>query len=249
MSSSSNLTQKCSVYVVEPHPVAAEHLAAILRRNPAIEIIFSGINLPTEATLSEKSSVVIVDAGALPFPLVPYLRTLRTLVADANILVIGKRASDDELCRLLFRGVKGFVSYNDVDGQLGSAVDTLFRGHAWVSPQVLDRYLMMSSALPSRERYGQGDFSPREGEIIALLQRRLSDKEISSVLGISEHTVRFHLQNIFNKIGAHDRYSVIEWARTTGPVGPGNATKTDQCAFGRWQVSTRVLAKSRVAGY
>ncbi len=75
---------------------------------------------------------------------------------------------------------------------------------------------MLSSGLSRRERSGQGAFSSRENEIVGLLQRRLCDKEISSALGISERTVRFHLQNLFQKLGVHDRYSVVEWARATG---------------------------------
>jgi LuxR family transcriptional regulator of csgAB operon len=168
---------------------------------------------------------------------------VRGLFTDAQILVIGKRVSEDELCRILFHGVRGFVTYDQVDEQICSAVDALFRGHTWVSPQVLDRYLILSSGLPSHERYGQGALSPRESEIIGLLQRRLCDKEISSVLGVSEHTVRFHLQNIFNKLGVHDRYSVIEWARTAGLAGPENAAKTDQRAPRRRRVGSRVLRK------
>ena len=124
------------------------------------------------------------------------------------------------------------------------SVDALIRGHAWVSPEVLDRYLMVSSALAGREPNGRSAFSPRESEIIGVLQRRLSDKEISSVLGISKHTVRFHLQNIFNKLAVHDRYSVIEWARTPGLAVPENAPKTCQRAPGGRRVGLQVLRKA-----
>lgn len=159
-SSSLKLSQKRTVYVVEPHPVAAEHLATALRRDPTLGVILSGVNLPAEADLSEKSSVVIIDADALPFPLVPYLRTVRELFTDAQILVIGKRVPDDDLCRILLQGVRGFVAYDEVDKQISSAVEALFRGRTWVRPQVLDRNMILSSALSSRERNEQGALSP-----------------------------------------------------------------------------------------
>ena len=244
MSSSSNPVQKHTVFLVEPNPIAARHLAAALKRDQALRVIPAGFDLPTDPASSEKSSVVIVDEEALPFPLFSYLRTVRALVSDARILIIGRRASDEELCRLLFHGVKGLVTYDNIDEQLCRAVDALIRGHAWVSPEVLDRYLMLSSSLPGREQTGGGAFSPRESEIIGLLQRRLSDKESSSVLGVSEHTVRFHLENIFNKLGVRDRYSVIELLRTAGLAGPESGEKTGQRARERKPVGSRALQKA-----
>lgn len=244
MNSPSELDRKRSVYVVEPHPVAACHLATALKRIPALEAIPSGINLPNGAVLSKKSSLLIVDADALPFPLVPYLRTVRVQFPDAQILVIGKRLPDDELCRILLRGVRGFVAYDQVDKQLCPAVDALFRGRTWVQPEVLDRYLILSSTLSSYGRYVQGALSPRESEIVGLLHRRLCDKEISSALGISEHTVRFHLQNIFDKLGVHDRYSAVEWARRPGLAGIEGPAKTAQRAPGRRRGGTQLSPKA-----
>jgi DNA-binding NarL/FixJ family response regulator len=76
---------------------------------------------------------------------------------------------------------------------------------------------MLSSGLGKQKRREHSALSPRESEIVGLLQRRLSDKEIGCALGISERTVRFHLHNIFEKLGVHDRYGVVDFARTAGP--------------------------------
>jgi two-component system response regulator NreC len=226
MGGPSELKQKRTVYVVEPHPLAAEYLAAALRRNPAIEIIPSGVNLPTDAILSSKSSVLIVDGDALPLPPVAYLRTVREALPGVQILVVGKRASDDELCRLLLRGVRGFLACDEIERRVCEAVEALFKGHTWAPPAVLDRFVILSTSLSGRQRLGQGALSSRESDVVSLLQRRLCDKEISSLLGISERTVRFHLQNVFNKLGVHDRHSVIEWVRTEGAAPLNDAPNT-----------------------
>lgn len=106
-----HLSQKRRVYVVESHALAARYLTTIFGRDPALEVILSGLNPPTDARLSSESAVLIVDADAFPVPVVPYLRTVRTLFADPRVPVIGKGVSGDELCRLLFQGVGGFVSF------------------------------------------------------------------------------------------------------------------------------------------
>lgn len=218
MIGTSEFSQKRLVYVVEPHPVAAEHLVGALRRNPALEVILSGVNHAPNVTLPKESIFLIVDADALPFPLSVYLHNVKAEHPDTQILVIGKRISDDDLCRMLFEGVGGFVSYDCIDAEICKAVDAVLRVGVYAAPAILQRYVRLSASLASRKLGEHGTFTPRENEVLGLLQRRLCDKEISSALGISERTVRFHLQNIFNKLGVHDRYQVIEWERSAGPT-------------------------------
>jgi DNA-binding NarL/FixJ family response regulator len=244
MNTASELGQKHLVYVVEPHPVAADYLATALTRNPALEVILSSVNLPSDAALSNKSSVLIVDADALPLPLVPYLCTVRTVFRDAQILVIGKGVSDDELCRLLFQGVSGYVNYERIEAEICKALDAVFGGGVWASPAVLQRYVRLSSAGAGHEPSPHGALSPREKEIGGLLQRRLCNKEISGALGISERTVRFHIENIFDKLGVRDRYSVMELLRTAGLAGPEKAEKTDQRAHQRKRAGPQVLRQA-----
>ena len=244
MNSASKLSQKRLVYVVEPHPVAACYLATALKRNPALELLLSSVNLPSDAALANKSSVLVVDANALPVPLVPYLRTVRTVFRDAQILVIGKGVSDDELCRLLFQGVSGYVNYERIEAEICKALDAVFRGGVWAPPAVLQRYVRLSSALADRKPSEHGALSPREKEIAGLLQRRLCNKEIACALDISERTVRFHLENIFNKLGVRDRYSVIELLRRAGLAGPEKAEKTDQRTHERKRAGWRVFRKT-----
>jgi DNA-binding NarL/FixJ family response regulator len=213
--------ERSVVYVVEPHPLAACHLALALKRNPALEVILSDINLPTDAALSNKRSILIIDADALPFPLAPFLHTLRIPLGDAQILVIGNRVPDEKLCRLLFHGVRGFVAYDKVEQEICAAVDALLGGHMWHAPQVLERYAMLSSALAKQDGGKHAALSPRESEVVGLLQRRLSNKEIGCALGISERTVRYHLHNVFEKLGVHDRWSVVEWGRAAARAHSG----------------------------
>lgn len=205
--------EKCLVYVVERHPIAARHLAMILSANRALEVVLSDVDLRANPTLSRRISVLVIDGGALPFPLAAFLRTARTVFADAPTLVIGNRLSDEDLCRLLFHGVKGCITYDKVEQELSAAVEALVTGRVWAPRRVLERYVMLSSATANDKRGEHDAFSPRESEVMGLLQRRLSNKEIGGALGISERTVRFHLQNIFAKLGVHDRYSIVELAQ------------------------------------
>lgn len=201
------------VRLVEAHPVAASHLAMILGRDPALHVVVSGTNLSSHPAPCDNPSVVIVDLDSLPFEPAAFLHTLKATFINARMLAIGNRFPDDELCRLLFRGTHGFVSYDKIGENLCEAVDALSRGHLWFDAPVLERYAMLSPALRKEKVRGHGILSAREAQVAGLLDRRLSDKEIGCTLGISEHTVRFHLQHIYAKLGVHNRYSAIETMR------------------------------------
>jgi DNA-binding NarL/FixJ family response regulator len=190
----------------------------LLNREPPLEAVLCDVSLPGNASLSSKPSILIIDADALPFPLLPFLRTARTAFGDAPILVIGKRLSDEGLRGLVLHGVRGFIIYENVEQEICAAAEAVLRGRMWYPPQVLERCAMLSSALARRNWGERGALSPRESEVIGLLQRRLSNKEIGCALGISERTVRFHLHNIFQKVGVQGRYGLVDFARDAGPA-------------------------------
>jgi len=231
MGSPTQRREKYLVYIVERHPIAARHLEMVLNANRALEVVLSDVDLRANATLSRNISVLVIDGSALPFPLAAFLRTARTVFADAPTLVIGNRLSDDDLCRLLFHGVKGYVAYDKVEQEVCAAVEAVVAGRVWAPRRVLERYVMLTSAAVNEKRGGHNALSPRENEVMGLLQRRLSNKEIGGALGISERTVRFHLQNIFAKLGVHDRYSVVELARGADSTESDDETPTRKTAL------------------
>ena len=63
--------------------------------------------------------------------------------------------------------------------------------------------------LQERQNVAAGKLSEREMEVLKLLKKGGSDKRLARQLGLSEHGVRFHLKNIFKKLGVHDRLSAI----------------------------------------
>ena len=80
-----------------------------------------------------------------------------------------------------------------------------------------------SARLGKSRSAGPGILTAREGLIIGLLQRRLSNKEIGAALGISENTVKFHLSNIYRKLGVANRTQATRFAYAHGLVAPAPA--------------------------
>jgi DNA-binding NarL/FixJ family response regulator len=105
--------------------------------------------------------------------------------------------------RWLLRGVWGVVAYDRYEGELGRALETLASGQLWVPASVIMQYLRIEKThclLPSAST-----LTEREEEILGLLMRRLSNKEIASILRITPRTVKFHVGNILHKLQATSR--------------------------------------------
>ena len=109
--------------------------------------------------------------------------------------------------RLLPLGIHGFVGYPQIAEQLAEAVHCVAEGRLWISSSVLEAYARQSitslntvSQLPRPQGITQ-----RESEVIELVKRRLSNKEIGEILNIRESTVKFHLSNVFSKLQINGR--------------------------------------------
>jgi DNA-binding NarL/FixJ family response regulator len=120
---------------------------------------------------------------------------------------------DEELLRLVLQGVRGFISYNTARSELPRAIRVVAEGHLWINRAILDKLPDYRQSLSVGRNDSRPRLTPREGAFVDMLQQRLSNKEIASKLAISERTVKFHLKNLFTKLGVHDRYSAADLAR------------------------------------
>jgi DNA-binding NarL/FixJ family response regulator len=203
--------------VFERHPLAAERLCEIVRREGRFQA-FPQSDIPSLHRGSGACPLaVVVDLETLPIPRPTWLRSFRSQVAEAKMIALGHALDDEETGQLLFSGVQGFVAHKDVEKDLSRAIESVCEGRLWVNRKVLERVVQEGRAL-SRSHKEQGKlFTAREKEILRLLPRRLCNKEIASAVGIRERTVKFHLASIFRKLGVHDRYSAIDLVKQTEP--------------------------------
>ena len=107
--------------------------------------------------------------------------------------------------------------------ELLAALNALHEG-LFVSPPALIQQLVSNPALESQPLAGRLDDSPggelteRESEVLGLLAQGLANKQIAARLGISEHTVKFHVSAIYSKLGASSRTEAVRLGVRQGRV-------------------------------
>lgn len=201
--------EKVSVCLVDYNPLAASVLRRTLERDRSIRIL-PYEHLALKRMSESPASVFVLDKGALPAPLINFLRSLRFRFPEARTIILDDQRSCEELIGLLRLGVHGFVLYNDVERCLRCAIHAVSQGHYWIAQEVLEGYITHSRQGYRLKSKDGRLLTRREKEIIEFLRRRYSNKQISSHLSISASTVKFHLSNIFTKFGVHDRRSATE---------------------------------------
>lgn len=196
------------VCLVEYNPLAASHLRQTLDADPTLRLLLA--NQVFNTTKKTPVSIFVLDRGTLPAPLSKFLRFVHFRFPDAKAIVLDEPCAHEELVRLLFLGIQGFLTYRDVDAHLGEAIHSVADGNLWFAPAVLEQHASYLSHLSRLRAVPDETFTRREKRIVELVQRRLSNKEIASILGVTESTVKFHLSKIFIKLGVQDRHSMIE---------------------------------------
>jgi DNA-binding NarL/FixJ family response regulator len=198
--------ESLAVYVVDQNRLAARYLLEILAKNRTLHAVTLE-DLIEQKPMERIAPVFIIDCGGIELPLSECLRVLRKRHPNARFIVLDQDQPPGENVRLLSLGIHGFVAYQQIGEQLARAVHCVAQGKLWISSNVLEAYARHSIASlktvnesPAGQRITQ-----RESQVIELVKRRLSNKEIGAILKIQESTVKFHLSNIFSKLQVGSR--------------------------------------------
>jgi DNA-binding NarL/FixJ family response regulator len=156
--------------------------------------------------------------------------TRRILAADpaARVMILETFDLDEYVYEALRAGASGFVLKDDPPEQLLAAVRTVAAGEALLSPGITKRVIKQFVRTPRTEPpKGLDELTAREGEILRLIARGLSNAEIGAELYIGDTTVKTHVTHILQKLGLRDRVQAVVLAYQTGLLetdAPGPST-------------------------
>jgi DNA-binding NarL/FixJ family response regulator len=196
------------VCVIEQNALAAEFLLNLLHKDPSIHALL--LEEYCNGVWKAYCPLFLVDNCGLSLPLTELLQRLTARHSGARFLVLDRQCSKDDIVRMLFLGVHGFLEHRSVGERLQQAVHTVSEGQLWFSPEVLQLYVQFTARANRRGTAGPESITPREYQIIELVKRRLSNQEIASLLRIKECTVKFHLSNIFSKFQVGSRRKLLD---------------------------------------
>ncbi len=203
------------IYVLSCHPLAGPVLVHYLSADSGLRRglqprPYSNFNsVPQDAGLC----VFLLDGSSLQDDVSVVCKALRARCPSGRFLALlaPDRSSDEDMVRMLYAGVDGFVTLtNGVEEELPKAVRSVLEGNLWVPPQVIRKYIRHSNFILEKQLRPDLTLTARQNQVFQLAVRRLSNKEIAEALRISERTTKFHLTNIFLKLGVNSRAALVE---------------------------------------
>jgi DNA-binding NarL/FixJ family response regulator len=126
--------------------------------------------------------------------------TIRQEFPNARIAILTTYDTDEDIFRGLQAGAKGYLLKDSKMSELLDAIRTLHTGHLYIPPAV---------GAKLAERMSQPQLSDRELEVLRLMSAGKTNPEMCDDLCISESTIKFHISNIFTKLGVSDRTQAV----------------------------------------
>jgi DNA-binding NarL/FixJ family response regulator len=168
-------------------------------------------NISQLARAKRAHTVLVIDLSGLELPLREYIKRLEERCIDPKFVALDHQKTNNEIVRLMLSGIHGYVPHEEVRRTLVHAIFSVAANQLWVPPGALQQFLSeVGSALRRKNSEGGNSTTPREEEVLELVRKRLSNREIANVLKIRVSTVKFHLSNILSKLHATNRYQLNE---------------------------------------
>jgi len=142
------------------------------------------------------------------------------MLSERKIVLVGMEPAEEQFLAAVRCGVTGYLLQDASASDVVAAVRAVFRGEAVCPPQLcsaLFRFVaQMSTEMPMPDLHPKPDLTLRQQQLVTLVAKGLTNKEIASQLNLSEFTVRNHIHNILKQVDASSRSEAVETIRAHG---------------------------------
>lgn len=211
--------KKIDILLVENHSLFREGLAHVLSSQPDLQISGEAgtVAEAVECARRLKPHLILMDLGLPDGSGVEAIRAIRAEQPDILIICLTVNEDDDTIMSAVRAGAQGYMFKSTRTADLLRTIRGVAQGEAGLSRgltrRVLDRLVDQPGKSLRIEGLDAHGITPRESELIALMARGATNREIADHFVISEHTVRNHVHNVLRKLGLHSRRDVAALAR------------------------------------
>jgi two-component system NarL family response regulator len=198
------------ILIADDHAVVRDGLAAVLDYQPDLTVVGHAKDgqEAIERFRALQPDVTIMDLAMPVMDGVQAIAAIRNESPSARIVVLTTYDGDESIYRALENGAKGYLLKDCSTADLLDAVRTVHAGGVHVSAQAASRLADRAMAGPA--------LSPREIEVLRWIAAGKSNKEIATLLFISEGTVKTHVLSIHEKLGVSGRTDAVVTAIKRG---------------------------------
>ena len=204
-------TKSIRIMIIDDHPVVRVGLASMLSTQPDIQVVGSASSGLEALTLLDAITpdVVLMDLRMSGMSGLETIRAINLRNDPPRIIVLTSFDTDEDIYQSVGAGAQGYVLKDTPQDRLLEAIHLV---HA------KKRYFPADIAARLTERMARSNLTPREHQVLQLVAKGLTNKEIGRVFGISDNTARNHVNSIIDKLEVSDRTEAATIAMRQGLV-------------------------------
>lgn len=192
------MSEKIRILVAEDHLIARVGVTGIINMQPDMMVVAEALDGRQAVELFRRHlpGVTLLDVRMPKISGIEAAVAIRAEYPDARLIALTSYDGEEDIRRAFESGVVGFLTKDVLHGELIKAIRAVNAGRTYVPPKL---------AAKLAAQLERPHLSPREVEVLDLIVRGLSNKEIAYDLKISEETAKNHIKHIFEKLGVRDR--------------------------------------------
>lgn len=194
---------KKTVAVSDTQPITAEGLKTLLFSSPDLEFLgtLNSLEATTEFVRAKAPDILVLDKGFGMRAVLDWIHDLKLTDVAPAMVIWGVSMTEAESLRLLQSGARGIVRKTADLESLLECLRTVGEGRTW-----MEECVFRDTLRPAY--YPRSELTPREHQVLELVEQGFKNKEIAMELGIRPGTVKIHLKHIFEKTGVRGRYGL-----------------------------------------
>lgn len=197
--------------IVDDHPVVRFGLRTMLASESRIVVtgMAGGTREALRALEESPANVVLMDLRMPELEGSEAITELKRAHPDVQILVLTNYESEEDILGALRAGATGYLLKNTPQEEIVRGIEMVFENRRFIPPTISDRLL---------ETIGRQELTARELEVLLLVAKGLTNKEIAEALFISDKTARNHVTSCLLKLDADDRTEAVTTAIRRGVI-------------------------------
>lgn len=201
--------KQITVMIAEDHVVVREGIASLISLEPDIDVVAQAVNGQEAVELFERlrPQVTLIDLNMPVMDGAATITEIRRLEREAKVIVLTTFGGDEDIYRALQAGASGYLLKDVMPDVLLDTIRKVHTGNVIIPAELMQKIA---------GRIGGYDLTTRETEILNLIVEGKANQQIADNLFIAESTVKFHINNIFGKLGVADRTQAVVLALKSG---------------------------------
>jgi NarL family two-component system response regulator LiaR len=216
-------TEKIKVLIVDDHQVVRQGLRTFLDLNEDIQVVGEAVDgtQAVEQAGRLNPDIILMDLVMPGMDGITATARIKSLGTGSRVIALTSFAEDDKVFPAIQAGASSYLLKDVSPEALVEAIRAVAHGEARLHQQVMRKLMEQVTRQPVGERPAEAaQLTEREGEVIRLVARGRSNREIAEALVISEKTAKAHISNILGKLGLDDRTQMAVYAIKNGLVDP-----------------------------